>query len=58
MLNIIALIVMHFNKLFRLTNSFILTISGRDIARPLGIYFRLFANNIHDIKYHNQCSDP
>ena len=37
-------------------NGIILAISGRDNLRPLGIYFRHFANSVHEIEYHKQCS--
>ena len=33
-----------------------LTFSIRDASRPLGIQFRPFANNVHDTKYHKQCT--
>ena len=41
-----------------LTNGIILAISKRDTLKPLGIYFRPFANRpfIHDTKYYKQCS--
>ena len=38
-----------------LTNNIMLAINGRDTLRPLGIYLKLFANSVHDIKYHKQC---
>ena len=31
-------------------------ISGRDTLRLLGIWFRPFANNVCDTKYHKRCS--
>ena len=33
-----------------------LIISIHDTLRSLGIYFRLFANSVHDTKYHKQRS--
>ena len=37
------------------TNGIILTISGRDTLKPLGIWFRPFTNNVHYSKYHKRC---
>ena len=39
-----------------LTNSIVLAIGGRDTLRPLGIYFKSFANSVRDSKYQKQCS--
>ena len=36
---------------------FMLTISGSDTLRPLGILFRLFTNSVHDIEYHKWCTN-
>ena len=36
--------------------SIMLAISGRDILRPLGIWFRPFTDNVRDTKYHKWCS--
>ena len=47
---------MHFKKLFLCDNKMMPAINGHDITRPLGIYFKPFVNNVHDIKYHNWCS--
>jgi hypothetical protein len=38
-----------------LTNGIILAIMGCSTLKPLGIYFRPFANNGHDTKYHKLC---
>ena len=38
-----------------LANGIKLAISGHDTLRPLGIYFRPFANSVHDTKYHKRC---
>ena len=39
-----------------LTNGTILALSMRDTLRSLGMWFRPFANSVHDTKYHKQCS--
>ena len=41
-----------------LTNNIISAISKRDTLKPLGIYFKAFSNNAHDIKYCKWCSKP
>ena len=33
-------------------NGIVLAINGHDTLRPLGIWFRPFANGAHDTKYH------
>ena len=38
-----------------LTNNIILAISGCDTLRPLGIWFKPFANSVREPKYHKQC---
>ena len=38
-------------------NGNILAISGRDTLRPLGIWFRPFANSVCDTTYHKRCSE-
>ena len=43
----------HLKKLLVLTNGIVLAISGCDTLRPLGIYFRPFANSVRDTIYHN-----
>ena len=37
-------------KLVILTSGIVLTISAHDTLRPLGIYFKLFANSVVDTK--------
>ena len=39
-----------------LTNEIILAFNGRDTLRPLSLYFKPFANSLHDTNYHKQCS--
>ena len=34
-----------------------LTISKHNTLKPLGILFRMFANNVCDTKYHKHCKD-
>ena len=43
-------------KLLMLVNIIISRVSGHDILRPLGIYFRLFANSARATKYQKLCS--
>ena len=44
-------------KLILLTNTIILAIDGHETLRPLGIYWRPFANGVRDTKYHKYFSD-
>ena len=44
-----------FIHLISLTSSFILAVSGHDILRPLGIWFRPFIDSVRDTKYRRHC---
>jgi hypothetical protein len=52
----IIMYIFSLQKLLMLRNIIVLAISGHDTLRPLGIYFRLFANSVYDTKYHKQRS--